>query len=54
MESIPSQEIDKIGFNNHNDEYVFYKGKAMYTLYTDNSILAGPDPKEIDDTKINA
>ena len=31
------------------DECVFYKGKAMYVLYTDDSILAGPDPKELDD-----
>ena len=31
------------------DECVFYKGKAMYVLYTDDSILAGPDQKELDD-----
>jgi hypothetical protein len=31
------------------DKCVFYKGKMMYTLYTDNSILAAPDLKEIDD-----
>jgi hypothetical protein len=30
------------------DECVFYHGKTMYALYTDESILAGPDQKEID------
>jgi transposase InsO family protein len=30
------------------DECVFYKGQTMYILYTDDSILAGPDEKEID------
>jgi len=30
------------------DECVFYRGKTVYVLYTDDSILAGPDPKEID------
>jgi hypothetical protein len=30
------------------EECVFYKGKTMYALYTDDSILAGPDLKEID------
>jgi hypothetical protein len=29
------------------DECVFYRGTTMYALYTDNSILAGPDQKEI-------
>jgi hypothetical protein len=31
------------------DECVFYRGTTMYALYTDNSILAGPDKNEIDD-----
>ena len=31
------------------DECVFYKGKTMYMLHTDDSILAGPDATEIDD-----
>ncbi len=31
------------------DECVFYKGKTLYALYTDDSILAGPDQKEIDE-----
>ena len=30
------------------DECAFYQGKTMYVLYTDDSILAGPDQKEID------
>jgi hypothetical protein len=30
------------------DEYVFYRGQTMYILYTGDSILAGPDEKEID------
>lgn len=29
------------------DECVFYRGTTMYVLYTDDSILAGPDEKEI-------
>ena len=31
------------------DECLFYKGKTMYVLYTDDSILAGPDDQELDD-----
>jgi Reverse transcriptase (RNA-dependent DNA polymerase) len=29
------------------DECLFYKGKSMFVLYTDDSILAGPDPQEL-------
>ena len=29
------------------DKCVFYRGQAMYALYTDNSILAGPNKEEI-------
>jgi Reverse transcriptase (RNA-dependent DNA polymerase). len=29
------------------DECAFYKGKVLYILYTDDSILAGPDKDEI-------
>jgi hypothetical protein len=29
------------------NECVFYRGTTMYVLYTDDSILAGPDKKEI-------
>jgi hypothetical protein len=41
--------IDKLGFTQSKiDECVFYRGKTMYALYTDDSILAGPDEKEIE------
>ena len=30
------------------DEYLFFYGKMIYLLYTDDSIIAGPDKKEID------
>ncbi|KAI2502092.1 hypothetical protein MHU86_12322 [Fragilaria crotonensis] len=30
------------------DECVFYRGSTLYVLYTDDSLLAGPDKKEID------
>ena len=43
------QKLFLIGFKQSKfDECVFYKGKAMYVLYTDDSILAGPDKAEID------
>ena len=32
------------------DECVFYKGNILYVLYTDDSILAGPDKEEIQRT----
>ena len=30
------------------DESIFFCGKVIYTLYTDNSILAGPNNDELD------
>jgi hypothetical protein len=40
--------IDEVGFTpSAVDDCVFYRGKTMYVLYTDDSILAGPDEKEI-------
>ena len=30
------------------DECLFYRGNAMYVLYTDDSILAGPNQAELD------
>ena len=30
------------------DECVFYRGRTLYVLYTDDSLLAGPDKDEID------
>jgi hypothetical protein len=41
----------KIGFvQSKFDDCVFYKGRMVYVLYTDDSILAGPDKGEIDQT----
>jgi hypothetical protein len=38
-----------IGFTQSTiDECVFYKGRSIYILYTDDSILAGPDESELD------
>ena len=31
------------------DECIFYRGRTVYMLYTDDSILAGPSKKEIDE-----
>ena len=30
------------------DECIFYRGSVIYVLYTDDSILTGPDKGEID------
>ena len=41
--------IEKVGFKQSKiDECVYYKGKTLYVLYTDDSILAGPDKDEIE------
>jgi hypothetical protein len=41
--------VNKVGFHQSEvDDCVFYRGNVMYVLYTDDSILAGPDPTEID------
>jgi hypothetical protein len=43
------KKLKKIGFvQSKIDECVFYRGQVMYVLYTDDSILAGPDKKELD------
>jgi Reverse transcriptase (RNA-dependent DNA polymerase) len=40
--------IEEVGFTQSKvDECVFYKGKVMYVLYTDDSILAGPNKAKI-------
>ena len=40
--------VNKIGFKQSEvDECIFYKGNVMYILYTDDSILAGPNKNEI-------
>jgi hypothetical protein len=42
------KKLESVGFEqSKHDECVFFKGKMMYVLYTDDSILAGPDRKEI-------
>ena len=42
-------KLESIGFvKSKFDDCVFFKGKAMYVLYTDDSILVGPDQKELD------
>jgi Reverse transcriptase (RNA-dependent DNA polymerase) len=44
------RKLIKIGFQQSQvDECLFYKGNAMYVLYTDDYILVGPDEKELDD-----
>jgi hypothetical protein len=41
--------VNKVGFKQSKvDECVFYRGNVIYVLYTDDSILAGPDKAEID------
>eukprot|EP00980_Cylindrotheca_fusiformis_P011699 scaffold2782_cov88-Cylindrotheca_fusiformis.AAC.2 len=41
--------INKVGFTQSKvDECVVYRGSVMYVLYTDDSILAGPNQEEID------
>jgi Reverse transcriptase (RNA-dependent DNA polymerase) len=41
--------VEEVGFvQSKVDECVFYKGTVMYVLYTDDSVLAGPNRKEID------
>jgi hypothetical protein len=43
------EKLTSIGFVPSDiDDSVFYKGNAVYVLYTDDSILAGPDNKELD------
>jgi hypothetical protein len=40
--------VNVLGFvQSKTDECVFYRGSVVYLLYTDDSILAGPDQKEI-------
>ena len=40
----------KLGFKASNiDECVFYYGKNIFIVYTDDTILIGPDQKEIDE-----
>jgi len=44
------KRVNKVGFvQSKVDECVFYKGNVIYVLYTDDSILAGPDQHEIEE-----
>jgi hypothetical protein len=44
-----TKKLKQIGFKQSEvDECLFYKGKTMYVLYTDDSLLAGPDQEEMD------
>ena len=46
---LASKLVKKLGFKQSKvDECVFYRGKTLYVLYTDDSLLAGPDREEID------
>ena len=41
--------VKELGFQQSSvDECVFYRGSTLYVLYTDDSLLAGPDKAEID------
>lgn len=41
----------ELGFTkSEHDDCVFYRGSMIYVLYTDDSIIVGPDQKEIDET----
>ena len=41
--------VKEVGFERSEvDECIFYKGNVIYVLYTDDSILTGPDKGEID------
>jgi Reverse transcriptase (RNA-dependent DNA polymerase). len=41
--------VKEVGFKQSEvDKCVFYRGDVLYVLYTDNSILAGPEKSEID------
>ena len=42
--------VEEVGFvESKHDNCLFFKGKVMFVLYTDDSILAGPDAAEIDE-----
>jgi hypothetical protein len=50
MEQIPSEQsiVKELKFvQSKTDECVLYRGSTMDVLYTDDSILAGPDETEI-------
>ena len=43
-------KLQSIGFRSSDiDECLFYRGNSVFVLYTDDSILAGPDSNELDE-----
>lgn len=47
-------KLKQVGFiQSEVDPCIFYCGKSIYVLYTDDSILTGPDPKELDQITAN-
>ena len=47
VEKLTSPEVGFI--QSKHDECVFYKGNSIYVLYTDDRIMTGPDPQELQD-----
>ena len=44
------ERLLRVGFRQSEyDECLFYRGNVMYVLYTDDSILMGPDEKELEE-----
>ena len=44
------ERLERVGFEqSKHDDCMFFKGNMVYVLYTDDSILAGPNRKEIDE-----
>jgi len=44
-----ASKLQECGFEpSEHDECVFYNGKAIYVVYTDDSVLTGPDDAELD------
>jgi hypothetical protein len=49
MEPVPDKLVNEMGSQSKHDRCVFYRGNVIYLLYTDDSILAGPDEDELND-----
>ena len=44
-----TKKLKEVGFQqSEHDECLFFRGSCIYVLYTDDSILTGPDEKEMD------
>jgi hypothetical protein len=47
-------KLQECGFKqSEHDQCLFYRGRSVYVLYTDDSILAGPDLEELEQIKID-